>query len=244
MTMQEWHYDTVQDLNQGIVERLRRCPREPDMLVYGLRRVAAFGIRALLRVFLRLKVVGREHLPLDGSYVLIANHSSHLDTLCLLFALPWKRLHRAFPAAAADCFFTRPSRIAISAAVVNALPFDREVHFRQSLHLCKELLAAPGTILIFFPEGTRSLTGEVGEFRPGIGTLLAGTDVPVVPCHISGAFEAWPKGRILPQPGRLRLAIGTPRTYAALSPGKDSAHLICRELRQAVLELAARHRTQ
>jgi 1-acyl-sn-glycerol-3-phosphate acyltransferase len=244
MATQEWRYDTMQDLNQGMVERLRRCPREPDMLVYGLRWAAAFGIRATLRGLHRLKVVGRENLPRDGSYVLIANHTSHLDTLCLLSALPWKRLHRAFPAAAADCFFTRSSRIAISAAVVNALPFDREVHYRQSLNLCKELLASPGTILIFFPEGTRSLTGEIGEFRPGIGALLAGTDVPVVPCHIAGAFEAWPKGKILPQPGRLRLAIGTSRTYAALSQGKDSAQFICRELRRAVLELAAIHRTQ
>ena len=243
MATQEWHYETAQDLNEGIVSRLRRCPREPDILVYGLRWAAASWIRASLHILHHLKVIGREHLPREGSYVLIANHSSHLDTLCLLSALPLKRIHCAFPAAAADCFFTRSSRIAISAAVVNALPFDREAHFRQSLNRCKELLARPGTILIFFPEGTRSLTGEIREFKPGIGTLLAGTDFPVVPCHISGAFEAWPKGRILPRPGRLRLAIGTPRTYPALSPGKESAQRICRELQQAVRELAPKRQT-
>jgi len=239
MTAAEWCYITAPDIDQQIVERLRRCPREPDMLVYGLRWVAACYIRLSLRVFHRLHVIGVEHLPRDVSYVLVANHSSHLDTLCLLAALPWTSLHRAFPAAAADCFFTRSSRVTLSATIVNAMPFDREAHYRQSLALCHQLLACRGTILIFFPEGTRSLTGEIGEFRPGIGTLIAGTSIPVVPCHIAGAFEAWPKGRFLPRPGHLRLAIGTPRTFAEVAPGKESVHLISRELRQAVMELAA-----
>lgn len=244
MTTQEWQYDTAQDLNEGVVERLRRCPREPDMLVYGIRWAAAFMIRASLHLFHRVEVIGREHLPVEGSYVLIANHTSHLDTLCLLSVLPLKRLHCAFPAAAADWFFTSLSRTAVAATVVNALPFDRGVHFRQSLNLCKELLARPGTILIFFPEGTRSITGEIGEFKPGIGVLLAGMDFPLLPCHIAGAFEAWPKGRLLPRPGLVRLVIGAPRSYANLAPGRESAQHICRELRQDVLELAATHRRQ
>jgi len=236
--MDEWRYDTAQDLDQTIVERLRRFPREPDMLVYGLRSLAALGLRVWLRLYHCLEVMGREHLPTEGSYVLVANHTSHLDTLCLLSVLPLKKLHRAFPAAAADYFFTSVPRIAMAAVVVNALPFDRKIHIHQSLSLCKELLVNPGNILILFPEGTRSTTGEIGEFKPGIGLLLAGTDVPVLPCHLAGTFEAWPKGRMLPRPGRLWLTIGAPRSYATLRPGKESALQICQDLRQAVVELA------
>lgn len=212
------------------------------MLIYGIRALAALGIRAWLCLYHRLEVIGREHLPAEGSYVLAANHTSHLDTLCLLSALPVKKLHRTFPAAAADYFFTSVPRITMAAVVVNALPFDREMHFRQSLNLCKELLANRGNVLILFPEGTRSTTGEIGEFKPGIGLLLAGTDVPVLPCHLAGAFEAWPKGRRLPRPGRLRLIIGAPRNYVALKPGKESALHICQDLREAVLELGAVNR--
>ena len=212
------------------------------MLVYGIRSLSALWLRAWLHVYHRLKVTGREHLPPDGSYVLVANHTSHLDTLGLLSILPLKRLHRAFPAAAADYFFTSVPRIAIAAVVVNALPFHRDVHIRQSLHLCKQVLANPGNILILFPEGTRSTTGEIGVFKPGIGLLLGGTDVPVLPCYIDGAFEAWPKGRLLPRPSHVRLLIGAPRNYAALPPGKESALQICHELREAVLDLAAMHR--
>jgi len=242
MMMDAWRYDTAQDLDHTLLERLRRCPREPDMLVYGLRALAALGIRAWLRVYHHLKVIGREHLRAEGSYVLVANHASHLDTLSLLSVLPLQKLHRAFPAAAADYFFTSVPRITVAAVIVNALPFDREVHFRQSLALCRALLANQGNILIIFPEGTRSVTGAIGPFKPGVGLLLAGTDVPVLPCHIDGAFEAWPKGRLLPRPGRLRLVIGAPRNYAALPPGKGSALQICHELREAVLDLAAMHR--
>lgn len=181
--MDEWRYDTARDLDQTIVERLRRFPREPDMLVYGLRSLAALGLRVWLCFYHRLEVMGREHLPTEGSFVLVANHTSHLDTLCLLSVLPLKKLHRAFPAASVDYFFTSVPRIAIAAVVVNALPFDRKVHTHQSLSLCKELLANPGNILILFPEGTRSTTGVIGEFKPGIGLLLAGIDVPVLPCR-------------------------------------------------------------
>jgi 1-acyl-sn-glycerol-3-phosphate acyltransferase len=235
----DWQYDTIQDSNQPLVERWRQFPRKPDMLVYAVRSLAALGIRAWLRVYHRIQVAGREYLPAEGSYVLVANHTSHLDALSLLSALPLSKIHRAFPAAAADYFFTSIPRLAIATVIVNALPFDRRAHFRHSLALCQEVLANPGNVLILFPEGTRSTTGTIAEFKPGIGLLLAGTSVPVLPCYTSGAFDAWPKGKILPRPTRLRLMIGPPRNYAALQPGKGGALHVCEDLRQAVLELAA-----
>ena len=103
--MKRWQYESAPDLDQSLVERLRHFPRQPDMLVYGLRSVAAVIIRAWLRCYHRLEIIGRDHLPAEGSFVMVANHSSHLDTLCLLAALPLAKLHRAFPAAAADYFF-------------------------------------------------------------------------------------------------------------------------------------------
>lgn len=239
IAMNEWMYNTVRDLDQQIVERLRRFPREPDMTVYGLRALAALGIRAWLRVYHDFTVIGQEHLPRQGSFVMVANHTSHLDTLAMLSTIPLRRLHRTFPAAAADYFFTSVPRSLAAAVLINALPFNRQVHSQQSLSHCKTLLADSGNALIIFPEGTRSTTGEIGAFKRGIGLLLAGTDVPVLPCYITGAFEAWPKGTTLPRPGPIRLKIGAPRNYAAFKPGKDAALHICQELRHAVLELAA-----
>jgi len=235
--MTPWRYEPALDLDQPLVERLRRFPREPDMLVYGLRSVAALLLRGWLRVYHRLRITGVNQLPVDGSFIMVANHGSHLDTLCLLAALPLRKLHRAFPAAAQDYFFVSAHRLAVAAIVVNALPFARQSQIRQSLDLCRQLLANPGNILILFPEGTRTLTGQIGEFRPGVGLLAAGLDVPVVPCRLEGAFEAWPKGRICPRPTRVHLCIGPPRKFSGQPPDRESAERISRELRQAVLEL-------
>ena len=209
------------------------------MIVYGLRSTAALILRSWLKLYHRLEITGCENLPQEGSFVMVANHASHLDTLCLLAAMPLRKLHRAFPAAAQDYFFVSAPRLAMAAVVVNALPFGRQKHIRHSLELCGQLLANPGNILILFPEGTRTATGQIGEFKPGIGLLVAGRNVPVVPCHLHGAFQAWPKGRSWPRPHKLRLQIGAPRTYAALVPGKESCELIGSDLRQAVCDLAA-----
>jgi 1-acyl-sn-glycerol-3-phosphate acyltransferase len=89
-----------------MVERWRRFPREPDMVVYSFRSVISLIIRGLLRTYERFEIIGAENLPNDDeSFVLVANHASHLDTLCLLAALPLGRLHQAFPVAAEDYFF-------------------------------------------------------------------------------------------------------------------------------------------
>jgi len=120
---------------------------------------------------------------------------------------------------------------------VNALPFARQARVRQSLTLCQEVLANAGTILIIFPEGTRSTTGEVGEFKSGIGALVAGQDVAVVPCYIDGTFHAWPKGRRMPRPRKVRLIVGAPRNYRTRPADKLDICAIAAQLRDAVNEL-------
>ena len=236
----QWQYEPASDLDQPMIERLRRFPREPDLTVYALRSLAALTVRGWLKAWHRLRILGRENLPREGSFVLVANHGSHLDALCLLSALPLRKLHRAFPAAAQDYFFVSLPRLAIAAVVVNALPFARRAHIRHSMELCRELLANRGNILILFPEGTLTGTGQVGEFKPGIGTLAAGSTLPIIPCHLDGAFAALPKTRALPLPRRLTLRIGQPKTFSHLPTGREGAEQISRQLRQAVLELEAK----
>jgi 1-acyl-sn-glycerol-3-phosphate acyltransferase len=116
---------------------------------------------------------------------------------------------------------------------VNGLPLDRQGG-AGCLEACRERLANPETVLIIFPEGTRSSSGELGRFRSGVARLVAGTRTPVVPCHLSGAFEAWPKGQALPRPFPLRLRIGEPRTFSDVSVLD----------RQAVADVSARLRDE
>jgi 1-acyl-sn-glycerol-3-phosphate acyltransferase len=236
--MTTWRYEPASDLDCTLVERLRHFPREPDLLIYGLRSLAALGLRGWLKLYHRFEIVGCEHLPLEESFIMVANHSSHLDALCLLAALPLRKLHRAFPAAAKDYFFVNVPRLAVAAIVVNALPFARRTQIRHSLEICRRLLANPGNILILFPEGTRTVTGDLGEFKPGIGLILAGTRVPVVPCFLAGAFAAWPKGKLLPRPKAVRLRIGASRRYTDWETSKETAERISQDLRRALADLA------
>jgi long-chain acyl-CoA synthetase len=120
---------------------------------------------------------------------------------------------------------------------VNALPFGRKQHVRRSIERCRCLLRERGNILILFPEGTRSPDGQLKPFRPGVGSLLAGLNVPVVPCAIHGGHHAMPRGTIVPRPRSLRLIIGYPRNYGDLKAGKESARHVSRDLHDAVEEL-------
>lgn len=239
--MDDWSYEPAPDLAQSVAERMRRFPRYPDMTVYALRSGFQIALRAFLRIYHRLSVQGREHLPVDQSFVMVCNHSSHLDALCLLASLPLGRVHRAFPVAAADYFFSSLPRSIVSVVFVNSLPFDRESKSGESLELCRQILARPGgNILILFPEGTRGTSGTIGRFRSGIGRLVAGTRTPVVPCHLSGADEAFPKGALFPRPRQLQLRIGRARGFPDVSPlDHDAVARLCAELREEVVALAA-----
>ena len=208
------------------------------MWMYALRSAGALVLRGWLYGYHRLEVRGRQHLPAEGSFVMVANHQSHLDAVSLISSVPLRRLHRVFPAAAADYFFSSLGRSVVASTIVNALPFDRKVKGEESLAICRRLLATPGNVLIIFPEGTRSPSGELGRFRSGIGRLVEGTDVPVIPCHIRGAHAAFPKGAWFPRPRKLLLSIGAPRRFGDRPAGRETVVQICEELHEAVAELA------
>ena len=231
--MEEWDYQPTPDFDKTPIERLRVFPRQPDMFWHGVRLVVQVFLRAWLKVWHRYRVVGREFIPTDEPFVMVANHSSHLDALALLSALPLAAIQKTYPAAAKDYFFTTMPKVAFSAIVVNAMPFDRKENPRASIDLCRELLATPGHALILFPEGTRGTTGEIAPFKPGIGYMAAGTNIPVVPCYLDGAFRAWPKGALVPRPRRVTLRIGRPMRFQ----NESNAKRVAMALEEAVKSL-------
>ena len=233
-----WKYETAKDCGLSFIDRLKACPREPDPFVYATRMTTAVAIRAALRAYFRFGIEGRERLPRNQSFVMVANHASHLDAVSLLSALPLSSLNRAYPVAARDYFCANDQRLALTAVIANLMLFDRGEGSADSLRLCRQILDDPGNVLVMFPEGTRSANGRVGLFRRGIGLLLAGTDTPVVPCYLVGTFRAWPKGALIPQPRRVRLSIGEPRTYQHIAQDDAGVLHICAELRREVLALA------
>jgi 1-acyl-sn-glycerol-3-phosphate acyltransferase len=235
--MNAWQYNVAPDLAQTLAHRWATASREPDVLCYALRAMGAIATRTWLATYFGLTIDGRENLPRRRSYVLVANHASHLDALCLLSALPLAKLHHAHPVAAADYFFASSAAGALSGVFINALPFSRKGHVRQSLNACRNLLARDGNVLILFPEGTRSTSGEIGRFKGGVGELVAGTDVPVVPCYLDGAHRAWPKGAWIPRPRKLTLRIGRAMTFEHVERCRGAAAQVASELEGAVRDL-------
>jgi 1-acyl-sn-glycerol-3-phosphate acyltransferase len=239
-----WRYENAKDSGLSFIDRLKECPREPDLFVYAARQGAALAIRAAMRAYFRFDILGREHLPRDRSFVLVSNHASHLDAVALLSALPLRSLHSAYPLAARDYFGANKLRLAITTIIANVMLFDRDAKSLDGINLCRRMLDERKSVLVMFPEGTRSTDGSLGVFRRGIGSLLAGTTYPVVPCHLDGTFRAWPKGTFIPRPARVRLVIGEARTYERVEQNDAGILSICAELRRQVLALAPETRPQ
>ena len=173
-----------------------------------LAKLIRFGIGIIIRRRHSLRCDGLKHIPDDGAYIIAANHSSHLDTLAIITALgaESKKLH---PLSATDYFYDSRLKAWFVGRCLNTLPFDRTDITLQSLRIAQEALLRNETLLIY-PEGTRSLNGELQPFKPGLGLLAYEAGVPIVPAHISGAYEALPKGKSLPRKSKIRVVFGEP----------------------------------
>jgi 1-acyl-sn-glycerol-3-phosphate acyltransferase len=156
-------------------------------------------------------VLGQERLRgLSAPFVVVSNHTSHLDAPLIFGALPRKLARHVAAGAAADYFFDVWWRKGLTALFFNAFPVDR-TGLRGRKGLATSLLD-DGVSLLLFPEGTRSRTGEMGAFKPGAAALCISRDVPCLPIGILGAAEAMPYGKNWPERGRppIYLVFGEP----------------------------------
>ena len=235
--MDNWEFNPVPDIDKKLKDRLEGFPREPDIFIYMFRSLVMLFFRFYLFIYHRIKIKGKENIPKNSSCVIVANHSSHLDTISLSNSFPLKMMHHIFPLAAKDYFFGSLPKDLFSAVIINAIPFDRKGAGVNGIAVCREILNKPGNVLIVFPEGTRTKTGVINDFKPGIGLLTAGLDIPVVPCHINGTYKSWSKGSMIPKPFKISLNIGKALSFCDLTQNKENAKKIAIKLFDKVKEL-------
>ena len=210
------------------------APREPvdfpswnrSWPARALRRISLpTWILPLARIFARMTVEGREHLAsIDRPVMFAANHQSHMDTPCIMLALPARLRYRLATAMAKEFFkahffpeqagrkawFTNSLNYYLSALFFNAFPLpQREAGARQTMRYIGEVLEDGFSVLIF-PEGQRSDAGEIRRFRPGIGMIASRLGVPVVPVRIEGLDKVLHHTWRMAKPGRVRIAFGKP----------------------------------
>jgi 1-acyl-sn-glycerol-3-phosphate acyltransferase len=153
------------------------------------------------------RVVGAEHLDeLEGPSVICPTHASHLDFSCVRLAVGPHHRERLAAAAAADYFQSSLTRWFV-AAWLGAFAFNRVGRGAQSVAAAEGLLEA-GWHVLLFPEGTRTTTGEINPFHPGVGLLARHSKRLVLPIRIVGIRDVLPKGARMPRRGPLRAEPG------------------------------------
>jgi 1-acyl-sn-glycerol-3-phosphate acyltransferase len=166
----------------------------------------------------------------EGGLVL-ANHQSFLDPL--LIGLP---LHRPISYLARDTLFRVPV-IGWILRNTYVLPINREAAGTASL---RELLRRMqhGYLVGIFPEGTRTETGEVGEFKPGFVAMVRRSKLPVYPVGIAGGFQALGRKSWFLKPTRVRVVVGEPISVQELEQfaGRDQDQALIDFVRSRVIE--------
>lgn len=167
--------------------------------------------KLVFRVYCPLTVFGRENLP-PLPFLFCSNHSSHMDSVVLMTAS--QQGFRNFGLLAADdYFFSSPIVYRCFSCLVNLIPISRTpsaASLHRTIAACQDFLNDGRHGLILFPEGTRSVTGQIAAFKRGGGMLSFKLGIPLVPVYIDGTGRAMPKGRFLPVPRRIRVSIGVP----------------------------------
>lgn len=192
---------------------------------------------------LRVHVHGASNLDdLEGAFVVVSNHSSHLDAPLILGSLPPRLSKYLATGAAADFFYDKWWKSGPMSLFFNGFPVDRGKDNaskgrsnRREVRGMSSALLADGVPLLLFPEGTRSRNGAMGPFKPGVAALCISRGVPALPIALVGAYEAWPsQQKHLPRNRpEVHVVIGRPmRPF----PG-EIAHEFNERMRRQVIEL-------
>ncbi len=156
-------------------------------------------------IFTPVRVEGLENLEKGQSYVFAANHTSSYDIFVIYgyisrsFKWVMKEEIKKIPFVGAACKaagFIFINRKAIKQAL-------------QSVEEAKKSLVN-GVSVVIFPEGTRTKTGQTGQFKRGAFKIATEMNLPIVPVTIAGAYKVWPTNKKYPIPGKLRMVIHKP----------------------------------
>lgn len=202
----------------------------PDVL-YVLGRM---GVRiGLGAAGIRCRVAGGEHVQLDRAAVYCVNHASNVEPPILYMALAalHPRLRILYKAQ-----IHRLPVLGRAFDMAGFVPIERR-SARRSMQAILQAAAAvrAGNSFLVFPEGTRSRTGALQPFKPGVFLIAARAGAPLVPVAIQGAREAMRKGSPLVRPVTVSVRIGAPIESA----GAEGETALIERTRAAVAELLA-----
>jgi 1-acyl-sn-glycerol-3-phosphate acyltransferase len=191
-------------------------------MVYSILRLIAL---VLCKIFFRLDVVGVEHIPKKGAFILVSNHVSFLDPIALGVACPRKLNYMG-----RHDLFRNPifSRLLTACCT---FPVKRDSAdpgaFKKAIRLIKD-----GKALVLFPEGRRSHYNDASSMpEPGIGFLYSKLEVTVIPAFIKGSHLALPKAAHFIRPAKISVCFGRQISIERRMPYQDIAIKIMDNIR-------------
>jgi len=188
------------------------------------------------------RVFGRAHVPQNRNVIVVANHASHLDMGFVRHALG-KYGEDIVSLAAQDYFFESGIKRAFFENLTNLRAIDRKASLRQAIRQASEVLEQGKTVLVF-PEGTRTSTGEIQDFKPLVGHLALVHGIDLLPVFLGGTHASMPKGAPVPTKREIVARIGPPLVVSDLKrltegmSAADAAREVARIAREAVLALS------
>lgn len=169
--------------------------------------------KGLFKAYFRITVVGEKELP-NGPFIIAPNHQSFFDGLFVAAFIKRKVMHDTYFYAKRKHVNNRFLRFL--ANTNNVIVMDVDNDLMESIQKLAEVLKQ-GKNIIIFPEGTRTTTGAVGEFKKTFAILSTELNVPVIPVAINGAYNALPQGSKVPK-------IGTRISITFLPPISPEGH--------------------
>jgi len=194
----------------------------------------------VFKVSCRLKIIDKKNLPSKGPYIICCNHASFLDAFVLFSSLSDRELTQTYFMGLKEIFNLPYFRWAIRMA--RLIPIDPASEMIKSMKAASFVLKHE-KILCVFPEGQRSIDGEVVPFKKGIGILIKELNIPVVPAAIYGTHIAWPRAVKRPKPYPIKIIFGKPLSAQEILKDKnpkanmDVYKLVSDRLRQEVVRL-------
>ena len=207
--------ETIRDAERGRTTEKRAnartavAPAPIEGHLTPLIRVVAWGARLVAGAVARLRIEGDiDAIPRHGPVMLVANHASNADPVVVgAFLTP--RLGRRIHWLGKRELFDWPL-VGWAARRGGVHPVDRSTADLDAFRLARRILDE-GHVLMIFPEGTRSPDGVLREPKDGAAMLALRTGAPVVPIGVADSDRLWPRGRLLPYPGRrVTMRIGQP----------------------------------
>ncbi|MHA1734407.1 MAG: lysophospholipid acyltransferase family protein [Promethearchaeota archaeon] len=189
-------------------------------------------VRQFLRFYWNYRVEG-SMFPDFGSGIVVANHQSHLDPFFVGCAaqrrIRWMSKEENFKTPVMTSLFRN----------FGAFPIKRGSGDAKALKIARRVVK-DGEWLGIFPEGTRSLDGQIQPFRSGAIRLAIQLGVPIVPAYVDGSRDVLPKGSLFMKPGFVTVRIGEPIFYDDYY-GEEISYQrgkrLAAELREEILKL-------